>query len=42
MGGCIGNNAAAPLGRAYAGGGGTIGPGLVFGFRAANHIAATP
>lgn len=39
---CIGNNAAAPLGRAYAGGGGTIGPGLVFGFRAANHIAATP
>lgn len=38
---CIGNNAAAPLGRAYAGAGGTIGPGMVFGFRAANHLASS-
>lgn len=37
---CIGNNSAAALGRAYAGAGGTIGPGMVFGFRAANHLAA--
>ncbi|MBK7252224.1 MAG: FAD-binding protein [Gammaproteobacteria bacterium] len=36
---CIGNNAAAPLGRAYAGAGGTIGPGMVFGFRAVEHLA---
>lgn len=36
---CIGNNSAAALGRAYAGAGGTIGPGMVFGFRAANHLA---
>lgn len=36
---CIGNNSAAALGRAYAGPGGTIGPGMVFGFRAANHLA---
>lgn len=36
---CIGNNSAAVLGRAYAGAGGTIGPGMVFGFRAANHLA---
>ncbi len=37
---CVGNNAAAALGRAYAGAGGTIGPGMVFGFRAANHLAS--
>ncbi len=36
---CIGNNSAAALGRSYAGAGSTIGPGLVFGFRAANHLA---
>jgi 3-oxosteroid 1-dehydrogenase len=36
---CIGNNSSAALGRAYAGAGGTIGPGMVFGFRAANHLA---
>ncbi|AMN45555.1 3-ketosteroid-delta1-dehydrogenase [Steroidobacter denitrificans] len=38
---CIGNNAAAPLGRAYGGAGGTLGPSLVFGFRAVNHLART-
>ncbi|CAB1370821.1 FAD-binding protein [Denitratisoma oestradiolicum] len=36
---CIGNNAAAPLGRVYGGAGGTIGPGMVFGYRAVNHLA---
>lgn len=36
---CIGNNSAAALGRAYAGAGSTIGPGMVFGFRAVNHLA---
>ena len=36
---CIGNNSASALGRAYPGAGGTIGPGLVFGFRAINHLA---
>lgn len=35
---CIGNNSSAALGRAYAGAGGTIGPSLVFGYRAANHL----
>lgn len=38
---CIGNNSAAVLGRAYAGAGCTIGPGMVFGFRAVNHLAAS-
>jgi len=36
---CIGNNSAAALGRAYAGAGGTIGPAMVFGFRAVQHLA---
>lgn len=36
---CIGNNAAAPLGRVYGGAGSTIGPAMTFGFRAVNHIA---
>ncbi len=36
---CIGNNAAAPLGRVYGGAGGTIGPGMVFGYRAVEHLA---
>lgn len=38
---CIGNNSAAALGRAYPGAGGTIGPAMVFGFRAVNHLAAS-
>lgn len=38
---CVGNNSAAVLGRAYAGAGSTIGPGMVFAFRAVNHIAGT-
>lgn len=38
---CIGNNAAAPLGRVYGGAGGTLGPGLVFGYRAVAHLAGT-
>ena len=39
---CIGNNSAAALGRAYAGAGGTIGPAMVFGFRAVQHLAGRP
>jgi 3-oxosteroid 1-dehydrogenase len=38
---CTGNNAAAPLGSVYGGAGGTLGPGMVFGFRAVNHLAST-
>jgi len=38
---CVGNNSAAALGRAYAGPGGTIGPGMVFAFRAVNHLAGS-
>ncbi|MBI4984229.1 MAG: FAD-binding protein [Rhodocyclales bacterium] len=37
----IGNCSAAVLGRAYAGAGCTIGPGMVFAFRAVNHIAGS-
>lgn len=36
---CTGNNAAAPLGKVYGGAGGTLGPSLVFAFRAVNHLA---
>nr|NIV89068.1 FAD-binding protein [Actinomycetota bacterium] len=35
-----GNAAASPLGHAYPGAGGTIGPGLVFGMRAGEAAAA--
>ncbi|MEV5833209.1 3-oxosteroid 1-dehydrogenase [Nocardia sp. NPDC052112] len=34
-----GNNSAAVMGNSYAGAGATIGPAMVFGFVAANHIA---
>ena len=36
----IGNNSASVMGRTYAGAGSTLGPGLTFGYIAANHIAA--
>lgn len=35
----VGNASAALMGRGYAGGGSTIGPGLTFGFIAAGHAA---
>lgn len=38
---CIGNNAAAPLGRVYGGAGGTLGPAMVFGYRAVSHLEKT-
>ena len=36
---CIGNNSSSVMGKAYPGAGGTLGPSMTFGFRAANHIA---
>ena len=36
----VGNCAASPVGEGYAGGGASIGPNLVFGFRAGLHAAA--
>lgn len=38
----IGNSAASIMGRAYPGGGATIGPSMVFGARAAMHIVGGP
>ncbi|WP_084789383.1 3-oxosteroid 1-dehydrogenase [Saccharomonospora iraqiensis] len=37
-----GNTSAAVMGRTYAGPGATIGPAMVFGYRAARHLAAAP
>ncbi|MDH4611431.1 FAD-binding protein [Pseudomonas sp. BN102] len=37
----IGNTAASMMGRTYPGAGSTIGPAMVFGFRAAEHIDST-
>jgi 3-oxosteroid 1-dehydrogenase len=37
----IGNTSAAAMGPAYPGPGATLGPAMVFGYRAANHLAAT-
>ncbi|MDT4826679.1 FAD binding domain protein [compost metagenome] len=37
----IGNTAASMMGRTYPGAGSTIGPAMVFGFRAAEHIHAS-
>lgn len=33
----VGNTMASPMGMTYGGGGGTLGPGLVFGYRAGRH-----
>lgn len=35
----VGNVMASPMGMTYGGGGGTLGPGMVFGFRAGRHAA---
>lgn len=39
---CAGNNSASVMGRTYPGPGSTIGPALVFGFRAGKHMARVP
>jgi 3-oxosteroid 1-dehydrogenase len=36
-----GNVMASPMGMTYGGAGGTLGPGMVFGFRAGKHAAST-
>lgn len=38
----VGNTSASIMGRTYPGGGVTIGPAMVFGARAAMHIAGKP